>query len=167
MFALYMPTIIGTRSRKTEPTPQDEERAKGFAEWQKNARVRMGWNIPKLAIESGYSDTQIRLYDLDGYGGIDSTRRYRQPKREYVEAVGLATRLHPDNIKEGLVLAGLIIPSDSTLSDQAVASIELVPVTLSTGEIIHLRSDEPEPENTVRAIEAFLTGLRAGQKRQN
>ena len=44
---------------------------------------------------------------------------------------------------------------------------DMKPVTLSTGEIIYISPDDPDPENTTNAVEAFLTGYRAGKKSRN
>lgn len=153
------------RPRKTDPSEEDVQRARDFAAWQKAARDRMGWNIPKLAIETGYSDTQVRLYDGDGSAGIDHTGRYRQPKREYVEAIGRATKLHESSVIEGLHLAGILIAPPRP--PETFAPGDMKPVTLSTGEVFYLRPNEPDPDGVIAALEVWLNGYRAGQERRN
>lgn len=92
------------RTKRRDITAEDQAAAAAFATWQKEAREARGWNIPALATQIGYSDSQVRLFDADGRAGIDEMERYRQPKREYVELV--ADRTEAD-LLAGLRAAGI------------------------------------------------------------
>lgn len=103
--AHILTTTTPMRTKKTEISDAERQRAAYFARWQKDARDRKGMSIPQLADAIGYSESQVRLFDARGRAGIDHTEHYRQPKEEYIEAVARATGADKH---EGLRIANLL-----------------------------------------------------------
>lgn len=98
-------SLPSAKSGKVELPAQDFEHARQFAEWQQNARKRKGWHIRRLVEESGFSETQVRLFDADGHAGLDATGRYRRPSKEYIETVARVTNA---DFEAGLIAAGKV-----------------------------------------------------------